>query len=272
MSSEEQRITFKSVKNGNTQKCMNKFVSMIKDDLKLMNDQIVSISVHDTQVRHGDLEAVVFYRTRSILDNSEPMESLSYNTIIRDEDVEWNTIQSEVLMNANESNKMTVAIGSTFRNVGDEKVSITFQMDGRQNQVYERRFQSQEPWEKVIEYAKMYLDTFITPKEFAGLVMFEEEHPLLEREAATGTRNITIYHTAGDNPIPIREQTEVISDIYTFTTIQSEEKKDWTELYQQVEQKIADSGETHGFFVATATTSDDDNNGFQTALIVKYDN
>ena len=68
------------------------------------------------------------------------MESLTYNTIIRDEDVEWNTIQSEVLMNANQSDKMTVAVGSTFREVGEEKVSIIFQMDGRQNQVFEKRF------------------------------------------------------------------------------------------------------------------------------------
>jgi hypothetical protein len=35
--------------------------------------------------------------------------------------------------------------------------------------------------------------------------MFEEEHPLKEREETSGTRNITIYHTAGQNPVPIRE-------------------------------------------------------------------
>jgi hypothetical protein len=57
-----------------------------------MNDQIVSISIHDTTVHHGDLEAVVFYRTLSTVDNAEPTDSLSYNSIIRDEDVEWNTI------------------------------------------------------------------------------------------------------------------------------------------------------------------------------------
>jgi hypothetical protein len=124
--SSEQRITYKSVKNGSTTKCMTKFVQMIKDDLKLMNDQIVSISIHDSTVHHGDIEAVVFYRTQSTVDNSEPTESLSFQTIIRDEDVDWNTIQSEVLLNANQPAKKTVAIGSTFRNVGEEKISVNF--------------------------------------------------------------------------------------------------------------------------------------------------
>jgi hypothetical protein len=77
-------------------------------------------------VHHGDLEAVVFYRTQSTSHNSEPTDSLTYNTIVRDEDIDWNTIQSEVLMNANQPNKKTVAVGSTFRNVGEEKISVTF--------------------------------------------------------------------------------------------------------------------------------------------------
>jgi hypothetical protein len=131
--SEDNRITYKSVRSGNTTKCMARLVQIIKDDLKLMNDQIVSISIHDTTVHHGDIEAVVFYRTQSTVDNSEPLETLTYNAIIRDEDVDWNTIQSEVLMNANTKGKKTVAIGATFRNVGEEKVSITFQIDGRQD-------------------------------------------------------------------------------------------------------------------------------------------
>jgi hypothetical protein len=202
--SEEQRITYKSVRNGSTTKCMARFVQVIKDDLKLMNDQIVSISIHDSTVHHGDIEAVVFYRTQSTVDNSEPTESLTYNIIVRDEDIDWNTIESEVLINANQPGKKTVAIGSTFRNVGEEKVSVTFQIDGRQNQVFEYRIQSREPWDVIINEAKEYLNTYITPREFAGLVMFEQEHPLNEREAATGTRNITIYHTAGANPVPIR--------------------------------------------------------------------
>jgi hypothetical protein len=93
--------------------------------------------------------------------------------------------------------------------------------------VFEYRIQAQDSWENLINEAKEYLNTYITPREFAGLVLCEEEHPLKEREEATGTRNITIYHTAGPNPIPIREQAEVNSDIYTFTTITKPEQSTW---------------------------------------------
>jgi hypothetical protein len=86
--------------------------------------------------------------------------------------------------------------------------------------VFEHRIQNQDSWESIITEAKEYLNTYITPNEFAGLVFFEEEHPLMERESATGTRNISIYHTAGTNPVPIREQTsDLTSDIYFFKTI-----------------------------------------------------
>jgi len=87
----------------------------------------VSISIHDSKVHHGDLEAVVFYRTSSTSNNSEPMESLTHQLIERDEDVEWQVgsgnIFDEVLLNANREGKKTVSIGSTFRNVGEEKIS-----------------------------------------------------------------------------------------------------------------------------------------------------
>ena len=57
---------------------MVKFMQILKDELQLMADQIVSISIHDSAVHDGDLEAVVFYRTESAVDNSEPIESLNY--------------------------------------------------------------------------------------------------------------------------------------------------------------------------------------------------
>ena len=69
MSSEDNRVAFASVKSGSSAKCMEMMVRLIKDDLKLMQDQIVSISIHDSKVHHGDLEAVVFYRTQSTVDN-----------------------------------------------------------------------------------------------------------------------------------------------------------------------------------------------------------
>ena len=61
--SDQNVITYKSVKSGSSKKCMDSLINLIKDDLKLMSDQIVSISIHDSKISHGDLEAVVFYRT-----------------------------------------------------------------------------------------------------------------------------------------------------------------------------------------------------------------
>lgn len=84
---------------------MVKFMQILKDELQLMADQIVSISIHDSAVHDGDLEAVVFYRTESAVDNSEPIESLNYTPYVRDEDVAWNTILQEVVMNVNQPGK-----------------------------------------------------------------------------------------------------------------------------------------------------------------------
>jgi hypothetical protein len=72
------------------------------------------------------MEAVVFYRTQSTVDNSEPTESLQYHLIVRDEDTDWSNINNEILINSNAPGKKTVAIGSTFRNVGEEKISCSF--------------------------------------------------------------------------------------------------------------------------------------------------
>ena len=50
--------------------------------------------------------------------------------------------------------------------------------------------------------------------------MFEDEHPLAEREGATGKRNIIVYHTAGKEIKAIKELTsDINSDIYTFNKI-----------------------------------------------------
>lgn len=178
----DNKVAFKSIKHGSTSKCMQATVNAIKDELKLMQDQIVSISLHDTKVHHGDMEAVVFYRTQSTVDNSEPTESLQYNLIVRDEDTYWSKINQEILLNCNSPGKQTIAIGSTFRNVGEEKISCSFQIDGRQSQVHEKLFQSRESWEELIQETKEWMNTYITPYEFAGMVIYEEEHPLMERE------------------------------------------------------------------------------------------
>ena len=121
------------MRSGNTLKCFQNLVKVIRDDLKLMVDQIISISIHESVISHGDLEAVVFYRTKASVDNSEPCESLAAIEFVRDEDTKWSDINELVLMNANAALKRVVSIGSTFRNVGEEKVSVLLNIDGQQD-------------------------------------------------------------------------------------------------------------------------------------------
>lgn len=64
------------------------------------------------------------------------MDSLTHQLIERDEDEEWEDILKEVLTNINVAGKKTISIGSTFRNVGEEKISCYLQVDGRQNEVF----------------------------------------------------------------------------------------------------------------------------------------
>ena len=127
----DNKILFHSVKSGSTSKCCKMLGDIIKDELKLFKDQIVSISIHDSRVHHGDLEAVVFYRENTVVANSEPTESIKYNIVERDEDTAWGDILNEMLINVNGKSQQTVGISSTFRNVGDEKISCSFHIAGR---------------------------------------------------------------------------------------------------------------------------------------------
>lgn len=97
----DNQIHFASVTSGSTSKCCKLLGDKIKNELRLFKDQIVSISIHDTRVKHGDLEAVVFYREKSIVSNSEPTETIKYNIVERDEDTLWSDILNELLMNVN---------------------------------------------------------------------------------------------------------------------------------------------------------------------------
>lgn len=109
------------------------------------------------------------------------------------------------------------------------------------------------------------MNTYIAPYDFKGLVVYEDEHPIVEREERSGRRNVVVFHTAGksDELTQLSETTEIPSDIYTFTTITNQEDPlSWDNTYQQVIDSITESGQTQGVFVATATTSDQDNNGF----------
>lgn len=146
----DNKISFASVKSGSTSKCCKMLEDKIKTELGLMKDQIVSISVHDSRVHHGDLEAVVFYREKSIVANSEPTESIKYNIVERDEDTEWGDILNEVLMNVNGRSQQTVGISSTFRAVGDEKVSCSFSVSGRQSTIYQQVFSDKCSWDDLL--------------------------------------------------------------------------------------------------------------------------
>ena len=104
------------------------------------------------------------------------------------------------------------------------------------------------------------------------MTIFEDEHPLKEREAETGKRNVIIYHTAGQKVQPIKELKEDLEgNIYTFFKIEVPEDKTWDKCYDQAVEKLNSSGQSTGHYVATATTSDDDNKGYQMAVCVKYD-
>ena len=104
-------------------------MNLIKDDLKLMTDQIVSISIHDSKITHGDLEAVVFYRTQSTKDNSEPCESIAYDLIEKDEDVSWQSLLADTPQP--KKNRKIISNQCTFRNVGEEKIRATVWVEGR---------------------------------------------------------------------------------------------------------------------------------------------
>jgi hypothetical protein len=67
------------------------------------------------------------------------------------------------------------------------------------------------------------MNSYIAPDEFAGISMFEDEHPLAEREAATGQRRIVVYHTVSPAQLqPIKEIKPdlVIGDIYEFKKLE----------------------------------------------------
>ena len=91
----------------------------------------MSISIHDSKISHGDLEAVVFYRTQSIKDNSEPCEFISFSLAEHDEDVSWNTILENQHNQKQQRNCKIISNQCTFRNVGEEKITASIFTEGR---------------------------------------------------------------------------------------------------------------------------------------------
>ena len=87
------------------------------------------------------------------------------------------------------------------------------------------------------------MNTYLAPYDFKGLVIFEDEHPIVEREDVRGHRNVVVYHTAGKGLTPLAETTEIASDIYSFATITSpEDPLSWESTYQQVLANIQEHG------------------------------
>jgi hypothetical protein len=56
-------------------------------------------------------------------------------------------------------------------------------------------FESRDYWDQIFKEVVSWMNSNLLAHEFAGLVFFEEEHPLMERESKTGTRNVVVYHT-----------------------------------------------------------------------------
>lgn len=196
MDKEPLAVKYASVEHGDSEECMKLLCALIKDDLQLMKDQIVSISIHDSTVKSGNLAAVVFYKSRTTSSSSEPCENVGYHLIERDEDTDWGEILQETLIN--DGKNCSLGIGSTFRNVGDEKISCQVYLQGRAGpNICQQVFSRKCEFDELLKEAEQFMNDFITPQEFVGLTMFEDEHPLKEREAQTGCRNIVVYHTAG---------------------------------------------------------------------------
>jgi hypothetical protein len=94
-----------------------------------------------------------------------------------------------------------------------------------------------------LETARAFLNEYITPDEFLGMSLYEDEHPLMEREAETGKRNVVIYHTAGNKLQPIKElKADLVGDIYSFTKIVNPENKSWDASYNEAKEKLNSSG------------------------------
>ena len=263
-----------SVTEGSSKDCIKALIEKIKD-LKLTKENIINISLHDSKVRHGDLEAVVFYNTKPSPASFKPLgDDLTYNLIERDEDTNWDDIMRELLVNTNQESKQNLAIGATFRHVGDEKIACTFSVPGVKRELTEKKFSARGSWISVIDQAKKFLNEYIIPADLHSVALFEEEHPLFERESEFGTRNVIVYHYAGDNEglTPIKEQKpEFDSQIYGYTLLEKGEQEDWSKMYQDIEENLEKLGQIDGVFIATATSSDDKNNGYQLALIVRTD-
>jgi hypothetical protein len=266
-------ITCRSVVAGSTSECLDRLLSLVKDELQLSRDQVVSISIHDTRVRHGDLEAVIFYRTYSIQKNSEPLaDSLSYQLIERDEDTDWEVILSELLQNASSQQEVTpLSIAATFRNVGDEKIACLFSAAGSNRKLCEKRFSAKASWTELLMDAEGFLNMYIMPQDFHSIVLFEEEHPLEERERADGTRNLIVYHYCETLTPIVEKKPDLDSKIYILTRFEVNEKESWNSLYSTVLDNVAASEQIVGHYIATATSSDTLNTGYHLAVWVKID-
>ena len=76
-----------------------------------------------------------------------------------------------------------------------------------------------------------------------GITVFEDEHPLAEREAENGLRQLIVYHTAGETITPLKELAQdVVGDIYTISKIELSEEKTWEKTYNKALESMNGSG------------------------------
>jgi len=79
------------------------------------------------------------------------------------------------------------------------------------------------------------LNEYLPPQEFHSLVLFEDEHPLQERESQKGERNIIVYHSAGEQLKPLKEiKSDLDQKIYSMTLFEAPEQEDWEQMYQKI--------------------------------------
>ena len=157
-------------------------------------------------------------------------------------------------------------------------MSIIFQVDAKsptQKLLRQKVITSSKTWDHTIGDAISFMNDYVAPHEFAGLVFYEEEHPLKEREAKKGTRNVTVYYYGQEGAemqkISERFQMEEGRKYWSHDLVTLKEGKTWDPTYREVEARMARFNEDKNFWVATGNISDYENLGYHCAVIIKAD-
>jgi hypothetical protein len=142
-----------------------------------------------------------------------------------------------MLFNANIPGGKLIGIAATFRNVGEEKIGCVLRCGGEQREVCAKKISIERgSWDQVLEEAQLFLNEFISPSDFHSLVLFEEEHPLEERESLHGTRNAVIYHHVTEENLHSlqNKSDENWQKVYDFKKVANPESKSWQKTYEEI--------------------------------------